>query len=226
MAMVARRVDRLHEVAAAAGGGTVIAADVTRPDDCERVVAEAVAALGAVDLVLYAAGTAPLRRLSSMQPDEWQRTLQTNMLGFTQLVQALVADGLGPAPVVTALSSEIVGQPRHGMVAYAVSKAALEEVMRGWRLEHPEVRFCSVGVGATQPTDFGSEFDADELVPTLEEWIRRGLLPGDFMDTDELAALLADVLSSLVAHPGIGVEHLLVRSPAPPMTGIEQLPPQ
>jgi NAD(P)-dependent dehydrogenase (short-subunit alcohol dehydrogenase family) len=224
--VAARRADRLDDLVAAAGGGIPIVADVTDPEACARLATDAVAALGPLDVVLYAAGTAPLRRLRDMESDDWQRVLSTNLLGLQQVARALVPDSLAPGAVVGALSSEIVGHPRHGMVGYAVSKSALEEVLRGWRLECPEVRFCTVTVGATQPTEFGDGFDPELLVPILDEWIRHGQLPSAFMDTDDLASLLADLLGSMLDHPGIGIEHLLVRSPTPPMTGLDQLPPQ
>ncbi len=203
-----------------------LVADVTAPDDCARLASDAVDAIGPLDLVLYAAGTAPLRRVRDMEPDDWRRVLGTNLLGLQQLVKSLLPDALAPGAVVGALSSEIVGHPRHGMVGYAVSKSALDEVLRGWRLECPEVRFCTVTVGATQPTEFGDGFDADVLVPILDEWIRHGQLPSTFMETDDLAALLGDLFATMLTHPGIGIEHLLVRSPAPPLTALDQLPPQ
>ena len=226
VAVAARRADRLDELVTEAGGGAAVVADVTAPEECARLASDAVAAVGPLDLVLYAAGAAPLRRVRDMEPDDWQRVLGTNLLGLQQLVKALVPDALAPGAVVGALSSEIVGHPRHGMVGYAVSKSALDEVLRGWRLECPEVRFCTVTVGATQPTEFGDGFDADVLVPILDEWIRHGQLPSTFMDTDDLAALLGDLFATMLAHPGIGIEQLLVRSPAPPLTALDELPPQ
>jgi NAD(P)-dependent dehydrogenase (short-subunit alcohol dehydrogenase family) len=226
VAVVARRADRLAALVDEAGGGSVVVADVTDPRECERLSDEAVAAVGPLDLVLYAAGTATLRHVADMEAEDWQRVLGTNLLGLQQVARALVPGSLAPGAVVGALSSEIVGHPRHGMVGYAASKAALEEVLRGWRLEHPEVRFSTVTVGATQPTEFGDAFDAEVLVPILDAWIRHGQLPSTFMDTDDLAALLTDLFATMLAHPGIGIEHLLVRSPAPPMTTIDDLPAQ
>jgi NAD(P)-dependent dehydrogenase (short-subunit alcohol dehydrogenase family) len=226
VAVAARRAERLDALVAEVGGGVAVVADVTDPEGCARLASEAVAAVGPIDLVLYAAGAAPLRRVRDMEPEDWQRVLGTNLLGLQQLVKALVAGALAPGAVVGALSSEIVGHPRHGMVGYAVSKSALDEVLRGWRLECPEVRFCTVTVGATQPTEFGDGFDAELLVPILDEWIRHGQLPSTFMDTDDLAALLSDLFATMLDHPGIGIEHLLVRSPAPPITTLGQLPPQ
>jgi len=226
VAMAARRADRLAEVVAEAGGGSAVVADVTEPLDCLRLADQVVAAIGPIDLVLYAAGTATLRHVADMEPEDWQRVLGTNLLGLQQVAKALVPGSLAPGAVVGALSSEIVGHPRHGMVGYAASKAALEEVLRGWRLEHPEVRFCTVTVGATQPTEFGDAFDAEVLVPILDAWIRHGQLPSTFMDTDDLGSLLTDLFATMLAHPGIGIEHLLVRSPTSPMTTIAELPAQ
>lgn len=58
--LAARRADRLEEVAAdvrARGGEAhVVLADVSREDDCRRMVAETVAALGGLDLLVVNAG--------------------------------------------------------------------------------------------------------------------------------------------------------------------------
>jgi len=223
---VARRAERLRELVADAGDGAVVAveADVTEVADCDRLAAVAADVLGPIDLMVYAAGSATLRRLADMSAAEWARILATNVGGFNHTLAALVPDALAAGAVVAALSSEVVGRPRHGLAGYGVSKAALEESVRAWRLEQPQIRFCRVGIGATQPTDFGSEFDGEVLGPILDDWVRNGLLPTTFMDTDELAAVLARLLGSMLAYPGIAVEEVLVRSPAPPMTDVGQLP--
>jgi NAD(P)-dependent dehydrogenase (short-subunit alcohol dehydrogenase family) len=223
VALVARRAERLAEAVAEAGGGTAIVADVAHPDDCIRLAAEALEALGGIDLVLYAAGCSTLRRLVEMEPADWQRVLSVNLAGFNQVVQAMAPAALRPGAVVAALSSEVVGHPQPGLVAYAVSKAALEESVRGWRVEQPELRFCSIGVGATTPTEFGQDFAMDQLGPLMEEWVRRGFLPSAFMETDELAALLITVLGSMLSAPGIGIEHLLLRSPTAPIVDVSEI---
>jgi NAD(P)-dependent dehydrogenase (short-subunit alcohol dehydrogenase family) len=213
---VARRADRLAELTADQRGIRALAVDVTDADDVARMVTEA-AADGPFDLVVYAAGVATIRRLADVDEAEWRRTIETNLLGFQRIVQRLVAGGLAEGALVVALSSETVGEPRLAMVPYAVSKAALEESLRGWRVEHPEVRFCTVTVGATQPTEFGSEFDLEVLGPVLGEWMRRGQLPSVYMETAELARVVVALAAALLANPGVGIEHLLVRSPSAPL---------
>src|SRR5947207_1533325 len=56
----ARRKDRLESAVAKTTGGYAVTGDVTVPEECERIVADAVGHLGGLDLVVYSAGWAPL----------------------------------------------------------------------------------------------------------------------------------------------------------------------
>jgi NAD(P)-dependent dehydrogenase (short-subunit alcohol dehydrogenase family) len=212
--VAARRADTLAEVVAAAGGGTGVAADVCDEAGRARLVADTVAALGEVDLVMYAVGFAELRGLAASSEDVWRRTFDTNVVALNALLRAIVPH-LAAGATVAVLSSETAATPRAGLVHYAASKAALETSVRGWRAEHPEIRWSCVVVGATQPTDFGRRFDVHELRPALDNWTRHGLMQEQIMDTGDVAAVLVDTLGTLLAHPGVGIEQLVLRSPSP-----------
>ena len=56
-------------------------ADACDAGDCERLVREAVALVGPLDLVLYSAGSAPLRALVDTDADDWHGVLATNVVG-------------------------------------------------------------------------------------------------------------------------------------------------
>jgi NAD(P)-dependent dehydrogenase (short-subunit alcohol dehydrogenase family) len=118
--------------------------------------------------------------------------------------------------VVAALSSESVGEARAGLGAYSASKAALEQSMRSWRGEHPWIRFSTVVVGATFPTEFGTDFDGDLLGEVAREWSRVGQFPTDLMPTAGVVDALVGVLGTALAVPSVGFEHLVLRSPSPP----------
>jgi NAD(P)-dependent dehydrogenase (short-subunit alcohol dehydrogenase family) len=213
VALVARRESVLAEVVAEAGGGTPIVADLRNPDDCARLGVEAARALGAVDLVFVAAGASLLAWLRDTTPDEWATAFETNVIGVNLAVRS-VLPALAPGAIVAACSSESVGRPYPALVPYAASKAALEESLRGWRVEHPEVRFSCVQVGATVPTEFGSSWDIDLLTRAMEEWARHGIAQTEIMQTDHVVEVLATTLGVALAYPGVGVEQLTVRSPA------------
>lgn len=215
LVVTARRAELLDEVLTEAGGGTAIVADLCVDDDCTRIAEEAAAAVPRIDVVFIAAGMAPLAPLTDVGAEDWERTMRTNVIGVNRCIAAL-APRLPGGALVAACSSESVGAPRWGLGAYAASKAALEESLRAWRVEHPSVRFSCVAVGATVPTDFGTNFDRDVLGAAFGKWAAQGVLQTDMMDTGELAATIVDTLAAVLPHPRVNLEHVLLRSPSPP----------
>jgi NAD(P)-dependent dehydrogenase (short-subunit alcohol dehydrogenase family) len=213
-AFAARAVADGAEVVAEAGGGFPVVGDVSDPDSCSDIVDRAVARLGSLDLLFYAAGYASLRPLVDTASEEWRKVFETNVLGVQRVLAAAVPH-TNRGGIAAVLSSETVGRPRHGLGAYSSSKAALEESLRAWRLEHPEMRFSCVALGATQPTEFGDGFDPEILGPVVERWFRHGLMQREYMATVEVAELLADLLGSALRFPGVGIEELVLRSPSP-----------
>ena len=154
---VARRRDQLEALAADHRSIEVVAADARRPDGCRRLADAARSALGQLDAVVLALGASPLVRLRETSPSTWEDALSTNATAPAMVTQS-VLDDLAPGSVVAFVSSESVGRPRQGLVPYGAGKAALEEVVRGWRVEHPERRFLLAVVGATMGTDFPRDF--------------------------------------------------------------------
>ncbi|MGZ4717173.1 MAG: SDR family NAD(P)-dependent oxidoreductase [Acidimicrobiales bacterium] len=212
--LAARRAERLDEIVAAAGGGVAVAGDVAVDGDRVRIVEQAVGELGSIDLLFYAVGLSPLRMLADTDTDTWRTLFETNVIGLQRTLAGLVPH-MTEGGVAAVLSSEIVGRPRQGLGAYGSSKAAVSESLRTWRLEHPEVRFTCIHLGATQPTEFGDAFEMDTVIPLLDVWTRHGIMQRDFMETGEVASLLAGMLGTALHFPGVGIEDLTLRSPSP-----------
>lgn len=214
VAVVGRRAERLAELVENASAAVIVSGDVRAETDCVRVVTEATAALGGLDLLVYCAGSSPLRPLADTTSDDWATVFETHVLG----VHHIVREALRHMPrhgVVGVLSSETVGRPRYGLGAYGASKAALDQLLLALRVEHPRVRFTTVTVGATFPTEFGDDFDPEVLERALHEWARHGLMTEEMMDPDEVALVLAGVLGTALDNPTVGMEHLVLRPSAP-----------
>lgn len=209
-----RRLDRLEEAVQLAGSGHAIACDVQSTDQCRNLIEETLRALGGLDLIVYTTGVSPLRRIRHVEDADWESVLSTNAVGAHRILAA--AHGyLSPNAVVCVMSTETVGAPRVGLGHYAASKAALEDVARAWRLEHPELRITTMAVGATFPTEFGNSFDPTLLGEIFQEWIEHGEVRSTMMDVDDVGRLAVDLFTTMVAHPGISIDHLLLQPASP-----------
>lgn len=204
--VAARRRDALESLCTEAGGGTPLAGDLTDPASCQRIVAGAVDAMGGIDLILHAAGTGTLATMANPDPQRWAQAYAVNVVGPTVLTAAALAH-LAPDGVVAFLSSESTGETRWGLGLYAASKAALDATIRQWRVEHPDRRFVRVVMGATMPTEFGSDFDAELLGTAFERWTAAGISM-TAMETDDVGRHLAETFAVILAHPGIDIPDL------------------
>ncbi len=212
--VTARRAERLAEIVDSGGSVRAVAGDLRDRHDCEQMVTAATGYLGELDLIVYAAGTAPLRSMVETTDEDWAMVLETHVVGVHHVVQAALGH-LAPGSLIAVLSSETVGRSRFGLGAYGASKAALEESMRAWRVEHPRQRILTVAVGATVPTEFGDGFDPNVLNEAFHHWTRHGQMTEDFLDADDVAGALVGILGVALEFPAVGLEYLVVRPPSP-----------
>jgi len=217
IAVVARRRDALESLTKEAGAGTIITADLSVAADCDRIAREAGAALGQIDVVLFAASTARLRTLQNMTAEEWAVILHTNLVGVNLTIAGLLPR-LTEKALVTVMSSESAGRPFYALGAYAASKSAVEDTMKAWRVEHPRIRFVTFVVGSTVPTDFASNFEPEEMVSAFPVWATQGNAPAEYMQVEEVADVTVGFLASLLPNKTVGLEVFSLRSPSP-LTG-------
>lgn len=195
VAAVARRADRLEKLAAEHRGITAVPADVRRADACRWIVDAAVVALDGIDALVYAAGVVPLSPLSAVDAPTWRNVLETNLVGASLVTAAAVPHLRASGGRAIYLSSDSVGHPLPGLVPYAASKAGLEETVRGWRAEHPDVVFATVVVGPTL-TGMAEGWDPDELTAALDRWAHEGYAQGrpDPQEPEVVAKTILDLL--------------------------------
>ncbi|MGI9601984.1 MAG: SDR family oxidoreductase [Acidimicrobiales bacterium] len=199
----ARRADRLAEVCAEAGGGSAIAADVTDPTACDRLADAVAAELGPIDAFVYCAGVGTMAPLADADPDAWQRDFAVNAVG-ANLITARLLPHLDPAGLAVYISSRSIEDHHWGLSSYAATKAALDQSIRSWRVEHRDKRFLRVQMGNTVGTEFGDHLDPAATQAAMGHWAGQGIDLG-FMELADVAGALADVLATGLAHPNIDI---------------------
>jgi NAD(P)-dependent dehydrogenase (short-subunit alcohol dehydrogenase family) len=141
VALVARSADRLDEVAAeitASGGHAIsVPASVTKPEDCERVVAAAIDAFGGLDCVVNSAFRGDtFQAVADADLDAWRKIFEVNFYGAVNMTRAalpaLRAAGGGSVVMVASQSARKI---RPNEAGYAASKAALINLTRSLATE-------------------------------------------------------------------------------------------
>lgn len=200
--VVARRAEKLAEL----DGCHAIAADIADADACRRVVDEAVAHLGGIDLLAFPVGIGALSFIAEADPGVWASIYAVNVIGPT-LITGAALPHLSPDAIVSFMSSESTAEPHFGMSAYSVTKAALDTTVKYWRLEHPERRFQRVVMGATIGTDFANTWDPELLGVVMDKWAKSGL-PSNVMEADNVGRQLAETYAVLLDHPTVDIPDL------------------
>ncbi|MBI2204939.1 MAG: SDR family NAD(P)-dependent oxidoreductase [Candidatus Rokubacteria bacterium] len=139
VALAARRVDRLHAVAADVAKlgrrATALACDVTRDGDLERAVAETRVALGPIDVAVANAGFGVVGPVARLTLDDFRRQFETNVFGVLRTVYATLPDlerTRGTLVLIGSVSGHI-GVP--GTAPYAMSKFAVRGLAQSLRHE-------------------------------------------------------------------------------------------
>lgn len=188
VAFAARRRDRLEEAVAGSPGAIAVACDVRSGEQCARMVAETVGALGGLDALVYSTGMSPLGMLEEAGHDEWRAVLDTNLVGASVVTARALPHLRESGGRVVYVSSYSVRQPLPGLGLYRVSKVALDALIEAWRMEHPEVEFTRVMLGNTNGTEFASDWGAERTEAVTKGWVERGLFPSPTMMPVEAAA--------------------------------------
>ena len=129
VAILDRDVEALETAGQEVETVTQIAADVSRPEDVARAVAEITEDFGRLDGLVNNAGVADFGPIRETTFERWRRVMETNLDGPFLMTQAftdlLAADGGGAVVNITSISGLRASTLR---VAYGTSKAALAQL--------------------------------------------------------------------------------------------------
>jgi len=151
--LVARRAERLEQLARELGRAHAVALDV-----CDH--AAVLAALGPleIDLLVDNAGLAlGMEKLSAGDPADWSQVIDTNVKGVLNVTRALLPGMLRRGSGDVVLIGSVAGREVYpGGGVYCASKHAVRAIYQALRLEHvgSGVRFTTIDPGMVGSTEF------------------------------------------------------------------------
>jgi NAD(P)-dependent dehydrogenase (short-subunit alcohol dehydrogenase family) len=136
---VARSELALQEVAAEieshGGRAAAFAADVTEPDTPARIVSAAVQRFGGITTLVNAAGIISSGSIESTSDEQWDAILAINLRAPFRLMRAAAPELAAARGTVVNVSSVTGLRAFPGVLAYCVSKAAVDQLTRCAALE-------------------------------------------------------------------------------------------
>jgi NAD(P)-dependent dehydrogenase (short-subunit alcohol dehydrogenase family) len=129
-----RRSERLDavvsEIRAAGGEAHAATGDVRDEATCAALVEGTVSRFGALDLVVHAAGVIGNGSLMQTATAEWDRVMDSNLRSMFLLLRAAAPRLIERRGAIVNLSSVASLRPYPGLMAYCVSKAAVDMLTR------------------------------------------------------------------------------------------------
>ena len=120
----------VSDITAAGGKALAVQADVVKPEDVQRLVAQTIKAFGAPDILVNNAGVYAFAPLEEVTPEFFHRQFNTNVLGLLQITQE-TAKHIGPkGGSIINISSVVTQLNLPGSTVYAGTKAAVDTITR------------------------------------------------------------------------------------------------
>lgn len=199
---VARRADRIRDLAEEIGG-TAIVADVTDDASVDALASK----LSRVDVLVNSAGGARgLEPVADAELDHWRWMWETNVIGTLRVTRALlpklIESGDGLIVTVTSVAALEVYDGGAGYTAAKHGQGALHRTLRGELLGKP-VRLTEIAPGAVE-TEFSLvRFDGDQQ---RADAVYTGITP-------LVAADVAEVIGFVASRPAHVDLDLIVMKP-------------
>ncbi|MFL6449498.1 MAG: SDR family oxidoreductase [Bryobacteraceae bacterium] len=178
----ARRLDRLRELEAEMRGAgfpiSVQVADVSKADDMKKLVDDTQSSAGAIEILVYAAGTnIPARALSVLNPETWDMMLDANLNGAYYATYAVLPSMRAAGGGLLLYISSISGLMADASGAsYQAAKRGLVGLAHAARFEERQngIRTCVVCPGLVD-----TELVQKRPVKPTAEMLQAALQPED-----------------------------------------------
>ena len=215
VAALARSLGALEELAAELGRScAAIPCDLRDPASVRRAVAVGAERFGGVDILINNAMMCLLNPIDDIPDADARCEIETNLLGpvfaAREVIPRMVARGGGH---IINISSESVGQPMPFLALYAATKAGLEALSAGLRVE---LASKNIRVGTFRSGFMGESASAAQWSEARKTAFYAALRETG-LDHFAGAAIPLDVqadavISMLTVPPPANVDHMTVRS--------------
>jgi NAD(P)-dependent dehydrogenase (short-subunit alcohol dehydrogenase family) len=199
--LAARRMERLEqvrgEVEALGRRCLTVRADVAVPEDCTRVVEEAMQGFGHVDVLVNNAGVGTAVPATRETPEQFRQVIEINLEGSYWMAQAcgrVMGRGSSIVNIGSVLGSTTAGLPQ---AAYAASKAAIIGLTRD--LAQQWTGRKGIRVNALAPGFFPSEM-TDEYPEGYLDMMMVRVPAGRAGDPQELVPPLVFLASDAASY--------------------------
>lgn len=174
------------EIEGAGGRAIAVQGNVAAAADTKRLVNNAVAVFGSLDILVNNAAAYDMARIEEITEAEYHRHFGTNVFGPIMLIQAAL-DHLGAGSSILNVSSAIVLAPEPHTSLYSASKAALNMLTEVWAAElgSRRIRVVTLSPGVTHTDGHPVRDWDDDIVQPL---IARTPLGGIGIPEDVAAA--------------------------------------
>lgn len=198
--------DRVVAAIIASGGRAVaIQADVSKPEDITRLLAETKAAYGRLDVLVNNAGIYEFGALEAVTPEHFHRQFNLNVFGLLLTTQAAAALFPATGGSVINISSLVAQNALPGTAVYSATKAAVDSITRvlATELGPRRIRVNSVNPGMVETEGTHSAgITESELRKQIETQTPLGRIgrPGDiaptvvFLASDDSAWLTGEAI--------------------------------
>ncbi|MDF3854232.1 SDR family NAD(P)-dependent oxidoreductase [Paracoccus sp. P2] len=206
VAMVDRDTQELHRVAEGMENVLAVEADVSDPDQVERMVAETVAGLGRVDALVNNAGVALFSRAGRTSFEEWREVMATNLDGVFLCTQAAAPELAKTGGAIVNIASISGLRASTLRVAYGTSKAAVIHLTKQFAAELGEhgIRVNCVAPGPVK-TKLAMAVHAPEIISAYYDAIPLNRY-GEAREIAEAIVFLCSEKASFVSGQTLAVD--------------------
>jgi 3-oxoacyl-[acyl-carrier protein] reductase len=202
VACVARGEIELHrtvaEICASGADARAVVADVTTARGADLAIAETVAALGGIDIVVCNVGKSFARHCNDMTDDDFAISLEMNLWATQRIAQRSIPHLRARGGGVITMISSIWGREAGGSPGYNVGKAGVQALAKAMARDYAidNIRVNSLAPGSIRFPGGGWDKRANAEPAKIADFVNREIPFGKFGEPQHIADMVVFLSSA------------------------------